>query len=78
MALKVRQINYEKKKLRQKLKRRDRRLRYLKSTLDALMDSRVMDPNMLDVIRARFENLIVSEWFNNEVVRNTYGYGWTE
>ncbi|KAF0298400.1 DNA transposase THAP9 [Amphibalanus amphitrite] len=68
MVAKVRQLNYEKKKLRQKLKRRDRRLKCLKSTLDALKESQVMDANLLDSIRARFENPIVSELFANEVV----------
>ena len=68
MASKVRQLNYEKKKLRQKLKRRDRRLECLKSTLDALKDSQVMDANLLGSIRERFENPIVSELFTNEVV----------
>ena len=68
MAAKVRQLKYERKKLRQRLKRRDRRLKCLKSTLDALKESHVMDANLLDVIRARFENPIVSELFANEVV----------
>ena len=68
MAAKVRQLSYERKKLRQKLKRRDRRLQCLKSTLDALMESRVMDGNLVEVIRTRFQNPVVSELFTNEVV----------
>ena len=68
MAAKVRQLSYERKKLRQQLKRRDRRLQCLKSTLDALTESRVVDGNLVEVIRARFENPVVSELFTNEVV----------
>ena len=78
MVSKVRQLNYEKNKLHQKLKRRDRRLESLKSTLDSLKDSQVMDANLLGSIRARFENPIVSELFTNEVVNGGRKAWWAK
>ena len=64
----VLKLRYENKKLKQKLKRRDARLRCLKSTLDALESSRLAESDLLDAIRSRFDNPMVSELFMNEVV----------
>ena len=68
MSEKMRKLRYEKKKLRQKLKRRDQRLKCLTSTLEALKESRIVDADLLEAIRSRFENSVVGELFQNEVI----------
>ena len=68
MKEKMRRLSYEKKKLMQKLKRRDKRLKCLKSTLDALQESKIVDGELIEAIRLRFENPVVAELFANEVV----------
>ena len=65
---KLRHERYEKKKLRQKLQRRDKRLQSLKSSLDAIKDSRIADADLIDQVRNRFENPVVSQLFMNEVI----------
>ena len=66
-----RKLRYERKLLRQKLKRRDRRLVSLKATLDALKENRLVEDDLLKAIRVRFENKIVSELFSNEIVNGS-------
>ena len=68
---KLRQQRYEQKKLTQKLQRRDKRLQCLKSSLDAIKENRVADTDLVEHIRNRFENPLVSELFMNEVVNDT-------
>ena len=68
LSEKCRKLRYQRKLLRQKIKRRDKRLACMKSTLDALQESRLIEDELLDAIRGRFDNPVVAELFSNEIV----------
>ena len=71
LAGKCRKLRYENKLLRQKMKRRDRRLVCMKSTLEALKESRLVESELMEAIKSRFENPVVAELFSNEIINGS-------
>ena len=53
------------------MKRRDKRLVCLRSSLAALKESRLIESELLETIRSRFENAAVAELFSNEIVNGS-------
>ena len=71
LAGKCRRLRYQNKLLRQKMKRRDKRLVSLESTLDALKENKLVEAELLEAIRGRFDNPVVAELFANEIVNGS-------
>ena len=81
LVQKLRKVKKERKLLRQKVQRRDARLQNLHDTIAALKESNLVSGDMMEVLKARFENPVVASLFQNEVVnasRKKRGHRYSE